>query len=56
MSKTTSDAADGASASQRIDAKIAALEDWRGDPGARASPEDSLIHAARQFSLRSLPS
>ena len=43
MSKTTSDAADGASASQRIDAKIAALEDWRGETLARIR---AIIHQA----------
>ena len=43
MSKTSSDAADGASATQRIDAKIAALGDWRGETLARIR---ALIHEA----------
>ena len=43
MSKTTSDAADDASASQRIDAKIAALGDWRGETLARIR---KIIHQA----------
>ncbi|HYC97411.1 DUF1801 domain-containing protein [Brevundimonas sp.] len=42
MGKTDIDAAgDGASASQRIDAKIAALADWRGETLARIR---ALIH------------
>ena len=43
MSKTSSDGADGASASERIDAKIAALGDWRGETLARIR---KIIHQA----------
>jgi len=43
MSRMTSDAADNASASQRIDAKIAALGDWRGETLARIR---KIIHQA----------
>ena len=43
MNRMTSDAADGASASQRIDAKIAALGDWRGETLARIR---RIIHQA----------
>lgn len=43
MNRMTSDAADGASASQRIDAKIAALGDWRGETLARIR---KIIHQA----------
>ena len=43
MNRMTSDAAEGASASQRIDAKIAALGDWRGETLARIR---TIIHQA----------
>ena len=43
MTRMTSDAADNASASQRIDAKIAALGDWRGETLARIR---KIIHQA----------
>ena len=43
MNRMTSDAADGATAPQRIDAKIAALEDWRGETLARIR---AIIHQA----------
>jgi len=43
MNRMTSDAADDASASQRIDAKIAALGDWRGETLARIR---KIIHQA----------
>ena len=43
MNRMTSDAADGATAPQRIDAKIAALGDWRGETLARIR---RIIHQA----------
>ncbi|MBI2262217.1 MAG: DUF1801 domain-containing protein [Caulobacterales bacterium] len=43
MNRMTADAADNASASQRIDAKIAALGDWRGETLARIR---KIIHQA----------
>ena len=43
MSKTTDTNEDGASAAARIDAKIAALGDWRGETLARVR---GLIHQA----------